>query len=214
MIAVLASRLDCEVRDLLTAWSGSGAALLPAEDLISPGWEFRPADPASGTAVIEGRQVKVAELCAVLTRRPAVLAEELARIGPAERTYVATEINAFLVAWLYALPCPVLNRPTTRSLSGPAWDDWHWRVAAARAGIECAEAGDVEAHAVIVCCDECLFAATERQASIARELARIAGVELLSVSFSGDRLCGASVAPPLEDPEVRKRLLRRLAGNP
>jgi len=150
---------------------------------------------------------------AVLTRRPAVLAEELACIAPAERAYVATEINAFLVAWLHALPCPVLNRPTTRSLSGPAWDDWHWRVAAARAGIECAEAGDVEPHTVIVCGQECLFAATERQASIARQLAGIAGVELLSVSFAGDRLCGASVAPPLDHPEVRDRLLRRLVRN-
>jgi hypothetical protein len=213
MIAILASRLDGEARDLRTEWSGSGAALLSAEDLISPGWDFRPEDPASGTAVIEGRRVKVSQLRAVLTRRPAVLAEELAGIAPAERAYVGTEINAFLVAWLHALPCLVLNPPTTRSLSGPAWDDWHWRVAAARAGIECAAAGGVEAHTVVVCGEECWFAATERQASIARRLAQIAGVELLSVCFAGDRLCGASVAPPLQDPELRTCLLRRLVGN-
>ncbi len=214
MIAILASRLDCEARELVAEWSGSGAALLSAEDLTSPGWEFHPADPASGTAVVEGRRLRVAELRAVLTRRPGILAEELAHIAAAERAYVAAEVNAFLVAWLHALPCPVLNRPTTRSLSGPAWDDYHWRSAAARAGIKCAEAGAVEPHRVIVCGEECFFAANDRQASVARRLAKIAGVELLSVSFSGDRLCGVSVAPPLDDPAVRRQLLRRLERNP
>src|SRR5664279_42730 len=99
MIAVLASRLDPEARALVAAWSAEGAALLSAEDLGSPGWVFDPRDPGAGTAVVAGQPVPVAALRAVLTRRPAVVAEELARIAPADRPYVAAETNAFLVAW-------------------------------------------------------------------------------------------------------------------
>jgi hypothetical protein len=213
MIAILGSRLDSEASDLCAAWTGYGAALLSAEDLTSPGWEFRPADPASGTAVIAGQRVRVGDIRAVLTRRPAVLAQELLHMAPGEREYVSAELNAFLVAWLHALPCAVVNRPTTRSLSGPAWNDKQWRIAAGRAGIECAEACDGDAHTVMVCGEECLFATTPRQASMARALARIANVELLSVSFIGDRLCSALVAPRLVDPEVRRSLLNLLVRN-
>ena len=70
-------------------------------------------------------------LQAVLTCRPAVLAEELGRIAADDRSYVAAELNAFLVAWLSALPSRVVNRPTPRSLCGPAWNRVQWQAAAA-----------------------------------------------------------------------------------
>ena len=86
----------------------------------------------------------MSELQAVVTRRPAVVAEELAWIDPADRSYVAAEANAFLVAWLDAIPCRVVNRPTATSLAGPSWGPLQWAAAAGRAGVRWAEtaAGD------------------------------------------------------------------------
>ena len=222
MIAVLASRLDPEARALVAAWAGAEAGLLSAEDLSQPGWEFRLADPAGGTAVVEGRRIKVSELRAVLTRRPAVLAEELAHIAAADRAYVAAECNAFLLAWLSALAyaCRVVNRPTPTSLSGPAWSELHWRAAAARTGLQWAEPADppLETHEVVLCGARTLFAQSASQAEAAQALARAAKVELLSVRFAGRGvsrgISGATVAPSLASPEVQAGLLEHLLAQP
>ena len=150
MIAVLASQFDPEARALVVAWSNAGAALLSAEDLCSPGWIFHLNDPSGGMAVVGGKRVKVSELRAVLTRRPAVVAEELGRINSADRPYVAAETNAFLVAWLSALPCRVVNRPRPSSLCGPAWDALHWHAAATKAGLAWDYSADKKkAHTVV-----------------------------------------------------------------
>jgi hypothetical protein len=42
-------------------------------------------------------------------------------VDSSHRKYVAAEFNAFLLAWLSAQSCPVLNRPTASCLSGPNW---------------------------------------------------------------------------------------------
>jgi hypothetical protein len=213
MIAVLASELDSEARSVVAEWSHCGTALLSARDLTTAGWEFHPADPGAGIAVLEGRRVPVRNLQAVLTRRPAVLAEELISLTPCDRSYAAAETNAFLVAWLTSLPCKVVNRPTTTSLCGPAWDTIHWKCAAAAADVDwVTETDDSAVERVVVCGLQCFFATTRKQKAAARALARVAGVDLLSVSFRGDRPCGACVAPPLDRSEVRDFLVSHLLG--
>jgi hypothetical protein len=213
VIAVLASRLDPESRSVVDAWSSAGAALLSAEDLVSPGWTFTVGEPESGTAVVDGRRINTADITAVLTRRPSVLAEELGRIHPADRTYVAAETNAFLVAWLSALTCTVVNRPTTTSLCGPAWDTLHWQSAAARIGLSWSDAGDTsDAHEVVVCGERCVFAHDAREAAMATALARAAGTELLGVRFQRDKISGVTVAPSLADDDLRACLLEHLLG--
>lgn len=214
MISVLASELDSEAQSVVADWSACGAALLSARDLTTAGWEYRPADPASGVAVVGGRRIPVANLQGVLTRRPAVLSEELTWVDPGDRQYVAAETNAFLVAWLSSLPCPVVNRPTTTSLCGPAWDELHWRSAAAGAGVEWADRDDDSAvQRVVFCGERCFFATTDKQKEIAHALAHAADVDLLSVSFRGNRVWAASVAPPLDNPELREHLIDQLRGN-
>jgi hypothetical protein len=213
VIAVLASRLDPESRSVVDAWSSAGAALLSAEDLVSPGWTLSVGDPRGGTAVVDGRQIGTADISAVLTRRPSVLPEELGRIHPADRAYVAAETNAFLVAWLSALPCVVVNRPTTTSLCGPAWDALHWQCAAARIGLTWSDADDESgAHEVVVCGERCVFARDDREAAMATALSRAADTELLGVRFQGDRISGVTVAPSLADADVRACLLDHLLG--
>jgi hypothetical protein len=185
--------------------------LLSAEDLCSRGWIFALSDPAGGTAVVAGDRVPVSTLTGVLTRRPAVLAEELDRLAAEDRDYVAAELNAFLVAWLAALPCPVVNRPTPRSLSGPGWTSLHWRAAAARAGVAWgADGGD--RHDVVVCGGECVGARSDDEEGAARALAREAGVELLGLSFAGDGVCAATTQPRLDRDEVRGLVLESLLG--
>jgi hypothetical protein len=212
VIAVVASRLDSESRSVVEAWASADAALLSAEDLVSPGWIFHVSDPRSGVAIVDGRRISTAHISAVLIRRPSVLPEELGRIHPADRAYVAAETNAFLVAWLSSLPCAVVNRPTTTSLCGPAWDRWHWQCAAARLGLQWSNANDTlsDGHEVVVSGERCTFADDAREAAMATALSCAAGVELLGVRFCRGRIAGVTVAPSLTDADVRARLLEHL----
>ena len=210
MLAVLASKLDSSARGLVAGWASAGAALLSAADLTTEGWVFHVADPSGGTAVIDGQRVAVQELRAVVTRRPAVVEEELVWIDPADRAYVAAEANAFLVAWLDAIPCPVVNRPTPTSLDGPAWGQLHWAVAAARAGVRWTMDEPSATHDVVVCGEACVGAHSPAEAADSRALAREAGVELLGVQFSERGACAATPRPGLEDAEVRAALLDHL----
>ena len=212
MLAVLASKLDPAARDLVAAWSSADAALLSAEDLCSEGWLFHVAEPGAGMAVVEGRRVPVGEIEAVLTRRPAVVAEELVWIDPADRGYVAAEANAFLVAWLTALSCPVVNRATPTSLCGPAWGPPHWAAAAARAGVRWGAADDDGSHDVVVAGELSVGARTLAEAEASLALAREAGVDLLGVRFAGEHAVAATPLPSLEDDEIRVPLLAHLLG--
>jgi hypothetical protein len=214
VLAVVASSLDPAARDLVAAWSGAGAVLISAQDLSVDGWSFRVGDPGGGTAVVDSRRVPVSDLRAVLTRRPAVVAEELAWIDPADRTYLAAEMNAFLVAWLHALPCTVVNRPTPTSLAGPVWGPLHWAAAAARADVRWVTDTGGATHDVVVCGQICVGAATPTEAAASRLLARAAGVELLGVRFSARGACAATPSPRLEDDDVRQALLRHLVAGP
>jgi hypothetical protein len=210
VIAVVASRLDPESRSVVADWSTADAALLSAEDLTSAGWTFNVGDARSGSAVIDGRRIKTAEITAVLTRRPSVLPEELTRIHPDDRAYVAAETNAFLVAWLSALPCVVVNRPTTTSLCGPLWDALHWRCAATAIGLPWSDDDAADAHDVVVCGEQCVFARSTEEASAAIALARSVGTDLLGVQFRRGRISAVSVTPSLADRDVRACLLDHL----
>jgi hypothetical protein len=214
VIAVVASRLDSESRSLVGAWSSADAALLSAEDLVSPGWVFNVGDPGSGVAIVDGRQISAPRISAVLTRRPSVLPEELGRIHPADRAYVAAETNAFLVAWLSALPCTVVNRPTTTSLCGPAWDRWHWQCAAARLGLPWSNTDDPcsDAHEVVVSGERCTFAHDAQEAAMAKAISRAAGATLLGVRFHRGKIASVTATPSLTDANVRARLLEHLLG--
>jgi hypothetical protein len=210
VLAVVASRLDPAAKELVAAWSSADAVLISAEDLSTAGWSFRVADPGGGSAVADSRPVPVSELHAVLTRRPAVVAQELAWIDPADRNYLAAEMNAFLVAWLHALPCAVVNRPTTTSLAGPAWGPLEWAAAAARADVPWDPDVDGATHDAVVCGQTCIGAASPAEAAAACRLARAANVELLGVRFSARAACAATPTPRLDDDDVRRALLCHL----
>src|SRR5262249_25802902 len=157
-----------------------GAALLTCEDLCAAGWRYTPGEPERSTAVVSGQIVPVAEIAGVLTLRPAVVPDEFTSIAPADRQYVAGEINAFLVAWLAGLGCPVLNPRSPNCLSGPGWRAEQWTFTAAQCGIpviprarhipprEAPAAGAAACAAVTVVGDAVIGAANETLAAHAR----------------------------------------------
>ncbi len=135
MILLIANRWDEAARTLAQRWSPHPAALLTADDLSRPGWSVRASAPETNTLVVSGQPIPQREITAVLTLTPGLIEQELFTITPSDRTYVAAEINAFLLAWLSSLPCRVLNRPTPSSLAGPSWHPERWTHTAAQSFI-------------------------------------------------------------------------------
>jgi hypothetical protein len=213
LIAVLGSELDEAARSLVDAWKSAGAVLLSARDLCTRGWVLHATSGNDGAFVAGGVRRPTATLRGVVVRRPAVAAEELPWIADDDRQYVATEINAFLVAWLSSLACPVLNQPTATSLCGPAWSQTYWRVAAARAGVAWADPVGPDAVEEIVFCGGLHHgAASKRQRRAASRLSAVSGAELLGVQFAGDAVAAVTLQPRLAEQGVRDLVLARLAG--
>ena len=208
MFVVLAYVHDTGARTLVQRWRADGedAALLTCADLSRPGWRYT-GGGAPGQAVIDGQPIATRDIRAVITRIPAVSEAELAHVHEDDRKYAAAEMQAFLLAWLMSLECPVLNRPTPSNLGGPLGSAAQWVRRARRLGVAArpirqrvayapgAASGTdcrVDANAILVDVvgerafllggraprpDEASFA----QAAVA--LARDAGVELLRAYF-------------------------------
>jgi hypothetical protein len=206
VIVVIAARRDRGVSTLLAARWHTEVGVLTATDLCTSGWRVLTSDPAGSCAVVDGTVIPVSSITGVLVRLPAITESELPMIAAADRAYAAQEMTAFLTYWLSSLPCPVLNRPTASSLCGPNWRSERWVLTAARLGLPvsprhrrtsafsgepppAATAGlplapDERVTATIVG-DRCIGTQDEVVAARARMLASTAGVDLLSVYFSG-----------------------------
>jgi hypothetical protein len=208
VIAILASEWDEASRALVHAWRGEGAVLIGARDLCTRGWVWgdRP-----GRFVADRRVHRTADLQGVLVRRPALAAEELLWMAEADRDYACAEINAFLVAWLHGLACPVLNRPTANALCGPAWSQRQWQQVAARAGVPWSRKSVDEAQAedLVFCGTEQHGALTPRRLRAGRALLAASGTTLLGLRFVGDALAAVTTQPALAEGAVRAMVLRQ-----
>jgi hypothetical protein len=221
MIVVVASGYDVRALRIVKHWGPQCAAILSAEDLCMPGWVLRVPLGPPVTAVIGGRTVPAEEIRGILTLRPCVFPEELQNIQSVHRKYVAAELNAFLLAWLTAQSCPVLNRPTSCCLTGPDWRPEQWTRAAASLGIpaqtrrripsENAVPNAEEALEVMVVGEHCFGHEDPILRDRSLKLAQAADVELLLVRFSeGSRFLSASVWLPFADTAVLEAVRRRL----
>jgi hypothetical protein len=204
MVVIVASRFDEEAQALAVRWSADGAALLTCEDLSTSGWVYESNHLRSSMAVVSGKVVSTCEIAGVLVRRPWIFQEELTHIAAADREYVAAEMNAFLLCWLAALRCPVLNRPTPTCLSGPLWSEQQWVHAAARVGMQvrplrvCVPAqapAEIRSDApgaiqeVTVLDQNCFGAPNDVVSAQVKLLAAVSRVRFLSVRFTvGDGL--------------------------
>ena len=222
MLIVLASPRDAAARSIVAAWAPWNAALCTAADVSTPGWCHHVDVPQEAVAVVGGQVVRAGVIRGVLTRLWAVQPDDLPHIAAEERAYVAAEATAFLVAFLAALPCRMLNRPTAGSLCGPAWQPEQWIRTAARAGIpvracrrtvrpgawpdrlEEPAAARLLAIGGRVFADPAFGVAGEAPAAWARTLARAASVQLLGLGFvrqgRGFALATVDTMPGLELP--------------
>jgi hypothetical protein len=178
VILVVAHAGDTIARRLAGTW---GARLLTPRDLSSRGWRHFPVGGGDDTLGVGGEAVPAAAIRGVLTRLGAVTATDLPHIAAEDRGYVAAEMTAFLLSFLRALPCPVLNRPTASSLMGPGWTSARWRAAAVAAGLDVA--GDGSAGEIVTIVGSRSFG-LPRLAGAAASLARHAGIELFSARFT------------------------------
>lgn len=128
----------CELNDASALWAYQGLKsrglepieLLSAEMLAySLHWEHRLGYDAPSINIIlsDGRAIGSDTISGVLNRLQTIPSEHL-RANHADRDYASQELFAFFMSWIFSLPKPVLNRPTSQGLSGQ-WrhaSEWVW----------------------------------------------------------------------------------------
>lgn len=224
-IVVIAGRNDRSAKGLVATWREHDAILLTAEDLSTRGWHFDPGASRPQVAIASGRAVAQEDIRGVLTRVPAVSEWELPHIRPEDRSYIAAEMTAFLLAWISRLGCPVLNPPAFGSLSGPLWRPEQWTHAATQVGMSVrpvrrhatlataavSDPSNDNATSVTILGDR-QFESTDTELAIqARRLADVAHVDLLTCRFSGPEagsgFIGVDLWPSLETEGLPDALL-------
>jgi hypothetical protein len=100
-------------------------------------WEHRiGADGVSTNIVLpNGRAVAHSEVKGVLNRMTGPPPNQAQLAVAADREYAQTELTAFYLSWLYAMPCRVVNRPTPQGLCGRWAHQSEWVTMAAEAGL-------------------------------------------------------------------------------
>jgi hypothetical protein len=167
----------------------------------------------------------------VITRLGCVTAADVPHIDAVDRAYVAAEMQAFLAAWLRALPCPVLNRPSATCLAGNWWSPHKWVLTAARLGIPVSPieqrvewsahrrrhhptARRASATVVTIVGPRTIGKASPRLAQQARMLGGAAGLEFVTVRFSSPTddaaFLGATLWPDLSNATIAEAVLRHL----
>lgn len=217
MIVIVANRWDQHALTFASRWEAHNIRVLTSQDLSTVGWRQRVHSVDHAMVVAERVVIPQDEITAVMTRIPCVVGEELFDIVPEDRSYVATEMTAFLLFWLSSLKCRVVNRPTPTCLSGPCWRQESWARAAATAGIpvepvrrravfpSCApQHGISQSLASVTVVGERVLGETDPVLhGQARRLAHVAGVEMLVIRFSGPergaRFVSADVYPDLSN---------------
>jgi hypothetical protein len=197
MLLVLSSLYDqyATAGAALLRAKGTEVAVITCHDVAQAGWKLTLDDQP--TLVVGGKPVAAKDIQGVVTRISGVTAAELPFMHIDDRDYAASEMQAFLLALLTSLECPVLNRPHPGCLNGPPWIAEQWTACAARAGVAVqpivrrAYAGGlalapretVERRVVNVVGDDAFGDAPAAMRKAAVAVAKAAGVDLLRVGF-------------------------------
>jgi hypothetical protein len=232
-IVMIASRADRSAREFVERYAAAGVRLMTPEDLSVVGWRHRPGTSDTSTAIVAGRPLAPDDITGVITRLAFVAEYDLDYIVPADRTYVAAEMTALLRCWLAELPCPILNPPTPNCLSGPYWSHAKWVFTAGRLGLPItpvcrrltrstamAALSEVQTTAlpVTVVGSRCFGEVHPALGQQARQLADAAGVDLLTVYFSGSepgsQFVRADLWPDMAQDEVANAIFAHVGGEP
>jgi hypothetical protein len=228
VLIILSGRFDQDAQGLVDRWSKYSATLLTAEDLSKAGWRFYNNPTRPTTAIVSGRPIAEDDITGILIRWPAIHEMEIKTESQEDRTYVSSEMTAFLRAWLSQLKCPVLNRPTASTLCGPAWRPERWIYVGAQLGIPvrrvirrtgkpsmASEPANQSQTTIVTVVGSKYFGACDPVlGQQAQRLAKAAGVDLLAVHFDraerGAALLTADPIPDLSDPKVKDAILAYL----
>ncbi len=123
MILILASEFDQDAH--ATAKQRGGFIVTPA-DLSKPGWRYELPASRNDVIVASGQTVPARDITEVVNRLSSVEEGDLNGIARDDRSYVAAEMNAFLVAWLDSLNpprqvAPVRTRPAPQGSQILLW---------------------------------------------------------------------------------------------
>jgi hypothetical protein len=169
------------------------------------------------------------QIAGVLCRITAILPQDLEQLHPEDRAFAASEMNAFLRAWLMQLSGRVCNEPSTASLAGPAWHPMRWRWLANQLGVPAvpgsfptldARGRDTrfkgERLTALVAGDEVIGTDDPAVIRDSLRLARTLGCGLLALHFAKDRdwlLESAECCPDLDRHSATK-LVEWLTARP
>jgi hypothetical protein len=176
-------------------------------DLSRAGWRYESGRPDLASASSGGRAIAADRIAAVLCRIPAVVPNDLRHVHRDDRAYVASEINAFLFAWLAQFAGVRFNEPTWAGLAGPSWHPLQWTRLAAQTGVpvapppsvgELAHPPRATATATVVQ-GEVLGVTDPMLIDYARRIAQAARAGLLAVTFVRDRHWKFLTADPCAD---------------
>jgi hypothetical protein len=223
---ILASRYDEMASALAARWESDRVALLTPADLSVCGWRYYAGAPQAGVSVANGQLVRNDQIGGVLTRLRRVDGRELDHVEFEDRAYVASEMNAFLLAWVSALKCPVLNRPSPESLCGPEWRLERWVRFAAGLGVPvqpvqrdsaACSMPSVDSDALVTVVGGRGFGQVDTSlAGHATRIAAAAGIDLLEVRFTGherdSRFLNVNLMPDLSNSEVADAVLHYFRG--
>jgi hypothetical protein len=202
VILVLADSRDQEARTF-AALHADVQVLTPA-DLSHPGWISEVTKSRSGV-FFAGSQRPVAVIHGVITRIHAVFPESLVMVDPADRSYIAAEMTAFLSYWLATLSCPVINRPADYCLAGPHRSPHRWRRLARRLGIAVAPASPVDSVVAVVAGRAVTGPAIRHESSVL--ISQAVDAVALSVAFAaGGGLVGVELTTDLQDSRIASAL--------
>jgi hypothetical protein len=185
-------------------------------DLSRRGWRYVAGSPGQARAVAEGEVVPCDHIAAVLCRIPALTTADLPGIQPVDRAYIASEMHAFLLAWLTQFRGLRFNAPTPGSLCGPGWQAMKWLQVAARAGLPVKQTSTIvhraappalhavpSAAAQVTVVGEHAFGTDNAElAAYGRRLAAACELSILGVRFVRDgeawKFAAAHACPPLD----------------
>jgi hypothetical protein len=178
-------------------------------DLSRIGWRFSGGSPEKATAFASGRVIETRRIAVVLCRIALVTSEDLVTVHPEDRAYAASEMTAFLRAWLMQFQGVRCNEPTWMSLAGPGWHPQQWIWIVSRLGVPVIEAAvkgvarkDCETAMALVAGREVLGVVDPTLVDYSLRIARAVKARLLSLRFVRDgrwRFEAAESRPDLDE---------------
>jgi hypothetical protein len=220
MRLLLAHDHDAAARELASRWGDDAILLTPAE-LHAERMVLHVDPRGNARAEIPSRP----QVTSVLSRLGGVGPTDLWHVDQQDLNYAASELEAFLRAWLGAWTGPIVNRPSRTCLNGPGWRPEQWAVAATLAGLDVwpvfrrvalGRVADPKPSPtlarVTVVGDRWFGPVGEEVGRRLCALAAAAGCDTLEAALDEDVLANLSAWPDVAAPDVAEALAALLDG--